>query len=233
MVGLRTHAHLHAAVRTPRQYATSGSLSAAQLQCWAVTTAHRVSASVLGYLFLKALFTIAFSSNLSPTWEGPLKVNMSMARRVGWAWDRRLHAKSTETIVLRHAGCGQVTHTYSLTDPLIWHEVWTTLIRICRSKVTMIHPIFVNQMKVRMWRKEVFVTVPGSDCSYIHHPGHDLPSKCIYLVFKHNSCMIWQSNVSAVWWHTEALNSQIYLYISNSWASFTNLCVGSLQKVQR
>lgn len=42
------------------------------------------------HLFLKALLTMAFSSSLSPTWEGPRKVNMSMVRKVGWAWHKRL-----------------------------------------------------------------------------------------------------------------------------------------------
>ena len=54
-------------------------------------------------LFLKALLTIALSSSLSPIWEGPLKVNMSMVRRVGWAWHRRLH--TDRHTLQRYCGC--------------------------------------------------------------------------------------------------------------------------------
>lgn len=50
------------------------------------------------YLFLKALLTIALRSSLSPIWEGPLNVNMSMVRRVGWVWHRRLPTQSHKKI---------------------------------------------------------------------------------------------------------------------------------------
>lgn len=85
----------------------------------------------LSNLCLNVLLTIAFSTRRSPTLEGPLKWNMSMAFSVGWALHNRLQIKTNKQTIRNNRYARQFAHFIFQNhnglmqlDIRIWSRYW-------------------------------------------------------------------------------------------------------------